>query len=108
MWNESRKMLNSFSLNMLNRVYPEACPDCGSQEKHVFFYRFDEEDNDGGMWMWCSKCHRYTHARVIIPSLWENPNFIDEEKLDDSMNYLEENKDRIDSWITELKKNDEN
>ena len=107
MWEESIKMLKSFSLNMLERVYPDTCPECGSNDKHVFFFKFDEEDSNGGMWMWCSKCHSYTHARVVIPSIWKNPDFSDEDELDDSIDYLEENKDNIDAWISDLKQSGE-
>ena len=107
MWEESRNMLHSFDLNMLDRVYPDNCPDCGAQDKHVFFYKFDEADKDGGVWMWCSKCHSYTHARAVIPPMWRNPDFIDEDKLDSSMDYLEANKARIDSWISDFKKSDD-
>ena len=103
MWEDSRKMLKSFDTNMLNRTYPDICPECGSSEKHVFFYRFDEDDSDGGVWMWCSKCHSYTHAHSVVPKIWKNPVFIDEEKLDDTIDYLEANKDKIDKWIEELK-----
>jgi hypothetical protein len=39
--------------------------------------------------------------------MWRNPDFIDEDKLDSSMDYLEANKARIDSWISDLKKSDD-
>ncbi|MCR4557105.1 MAG: hypothetical protein K5779_04700 [Saccharofermentans sp.] len=103
MWEDSKEMLKSFDLNMLEKTYPNICPICGVEEKHVFFYRFDDEDNDGGVWMWCSKCHSYTHAHVVIPSNWKNPDFISEEVLDDSVDYLETNKDKIDEWVNKLK-----
>lgn len=99
MWNDSMNMLKSFSLNRLFSKQPDICPECGAAEKHTLLFRFDEEDDDGGVWMWCSKCHSYTHARAQIPPEWENPEFIDEEQLDDSVDYLESNKEKIDEWM---------
>lgn len=103
MWEDSRKMLKSFNLNMLKNTYPDICPECGSADKHVMFFRFDK-DNEGGVWMWCSKCHSYTHAHVVVPSSWENPGFISEDKLDSSMDYLETKKTMIDEWVNNLPK----
>ena len=107
MWEDAREMIKSFNLCMLDKNYPDICPKCGSTEKHVYFQRYDEEDNDGGVWMWCSKCHSYTHAHVIIPPKWKNAPFIDEDMLDDSVDYLELNKDKIDDWVNSLKQIEE-
>lgn len=103
MWEDSKEMLKSFDLNMLERTYPDVCPVCGTLEKHIFFHRFDEEDKDGGVWMWCSKCRNYTHAHVEIPTMWKNVPLINEDLLDDSVEYLEENKTKIDEWVNCLK-----
>lgn len=103
MWKDSKEMLKSFDLNMLEKNYSDICPKCGSVAKHVYFHKFDEEDNDGGVWMWCSKCYSYTHAHVVIPENWENAEFIDEDMLDDSVDYLKNNKDKIDEWVNSIK-----
>lgn len=102
MWEDSREMLKSFNLNLLENRYPDICPECGSADKHILFFRFDDEDVDGGVWMWCSKCHSYTHAHVVVPSAWKNPEFINEDELDTSMDYLEKQKDIIDEWVNNL------
>lgn len=103
MWNDSMKMLKSFVPDMLENKYPDQCPECGSLDRHVFIYRFDEDD-DGGLWMWCSKCHNYTHAHIVVPVGWRNPDFIDEDRLEDSVEYLEERKHEIDKWVNSLEK----
>lgn len=102
MWEESDKMLKSFDVKMLGKVYPDYCPCCGSSGKHVYFHRFDEDDQDGGVWMWCSKCHSYSHAHAVIPASWENPPFVNEDKLDGSVDYLEMNKELIDDWVNSI------
>jgi hypothetical protein len=31
---------------MLEKRYPDVCPVCGSSEEHVYFHKFDDDDND--------------------------------------------------------------
>lgn len=102
MWNDSKEILKSFDINMLEKRYPDVCPVCGSSEKHVYFHKFDDDDNDGAVWIWCSKCHSYTHAHAEVPSKWKNPDFVDDDNLDDSAEYLESLKELIDEWVNNL------
>ena len=102
MWTDSKEILKSFNLNMLEKKYPEVCPVCGSPDKHVYFHKFDDEDTDGAVWIWCSKCHSYTHAHAEVPAIWKNPSFIDDDNLDDSVEYLESLKESIDEWVDNL------
>jgi len=48
MWEESDKMLKSFDLKMLGKVYPDSCPCCGSSGKYVYFHRFDDNSCSRG------------------------------------------------------------
>ena len=41
--------------------------------------RFDENDNHGNGWVWCSGCKNYSHYQYLIPDDYKNCPTIDEE-----------------------------
>lgn len=98
MWKDSHKLLMGFNTDLKDR-YPVLCPECGMNSLHKFFYRFDEEDENGSVWIWCSACQSYVHANSVLPEGWVNPVFIDAEQLYSVPDYLEENKEDIDLFI---------
>ena len=53
--------------------------------------RFDENDNHGSGWGWCSGCKNYSHYQYLIPDDYKNCPTIDEEELCPEPDYLEEN-----------------
>ena len=86
-------------------VFPEVCPICGARTGHVYMHRYKE--GRGGIWIWCSSCHSYSHMSSIIPDWWENPEYIDEDKLNHSPECLDQQADILDSWINSLSKHSE-
>ena len=85
-----------------DKKFPEICPICGKQSGHIYMHRYNE--NHGGIWAWCSSCHNYAHLSGIIPCWWENYEEIDENNLNSIPEYLDQNVDRLDSWINNLTK----
>ncbi|MBP5491659.1 MAG: hypothetical protein J6Y08_02320 [Clostridiales bacterium] len=51
--------------------FPASCPVCGTRSGHIYMHRYDEENN-GGLWLWCSSCHSFSHSRYKIPDWWKN------------------------------------
>lgn len=81
---------------------PAVCPICGEREGHLYFYRYEEGHEAGGMWVWCSACCRSAHSRCKVPEWWINLGEISFEKLTAHPDYLEKNKYRIDQWVNRL------
>ena len=84
---------------------PAVCPVCGKKEGHLYFHRYEEGKEPGGMWVWCSACHHSAHARYRVPEWWINLGEISFEKLAAIPFYLEENKSHIDQWVNRLARN---
>lgn len=104
MWNDNEKKILEIEDNLYleKNNYPVKCPVCGKNDGHLFYYEHQSSLNKGGKWIWCSSCFKCSHAYASIPEWWRNPEFIDSEKLAAVPDYLESNKDKIDSWINEL------
>ena len=86
--------------------FPSVCPICRSIEAHLYMHK-DNIENIGGLWVWCSKCKNYIHATYHIPEGWINNPEIKESELSPTPEYLEINKENIDTWVKKifLKKN---
>lgn len=75
MWkdNDDKIMDILDNIGTLNReAFPVVCPVCGEKEGHLYFHRSGEEDEKGGMWVWCSSCYHFAHALCRLPKWWEN------------------------------------
>lgn len=79
--------------------FPVICPICGEKEAHLYFHKYEKEDNKGGMWAWCSACQHSAHTMYRIPKWWENLNIIKFEELTSFPDFLESNKGEIDRWL---------
>lgn len=106
MWNDNDdRIIHLLSLTEDNITFPWKCPICGKQSGHVYMHRHNE--NHGGIWTWCSNCHNFTHLSGIIPRWWENYEYLDENKLSSTPEYLDQNAEKIDEWINALSKKSE-
>ena len=47
----------------------------------MYMTRFDENDNHGSVWVWCSGCKNYSHYQYLIPDDYKNFPTMDEEEL---------------------------
>ena len=74
------------------KSFPAICPICGEKQAHLYFYRYAENTNKGGGWVWCSKCKHYAHFLIKIPEYWENFSKIKFEKLAAYPDYIEKKK----------------
>lgn len=82
--------------------FPVICPICRRQEGHLYFHRNKESDEKGSMWTWCSDCFHSAHAMYRLPKWWRNLKEIDIKQLNNSPDYLEQNKVQIDAWVNKL------
>lgn len=82
--------------------FPVVCPVCGKRQGHLYFHRYKEGNERGGMWVWCSACHHSEHATYRVPKWWKNLESISFEKLAAIPLYLEKNKADIDEWVNRL------
>lgn len=88
MWKENDELLRILDNDTRGKEHPLTCPACNEGAVHIYFHRFDENDEYGAGWVWCSKCESYVHMRYQIPSWWKNLDKIDEDMLEDSPEYL--------------------
>lgn len=104
MWNDNEKKILEIEDNIYldKKNYPVKCPVCGKNDGHLFYYEHTFSACKGGKWIWCSSCCKCSHSYASIPEWWKNPEFIDSEKLSATPDYLESNKEQIDSWINKL------
>lgn len=102
MWkdNDDRIMKLFHVANKGQEKFPAHCPICGEKTGHIYIHRYDE--SHGGIWLWCSSCHSYTHVSGIIPGWPENLKDIDENELDGTPDYLELKATEIDNWANKL------
>ena len=104
MWNDS----NDKIMEIMDRIdgtdssFPVCCPVCREKGVHLCIHRYDE--HHGGIWIWCSKCHSYSHMSGIIPDWWKNMPGIEEVRLEAEPQYLDENNSAIDDWVNGLLK----
>lgn len=85
-----------------NEQFPISCPICRETGGHVYFHRFEINDDKGGVWVWCSNCHYFVHAMVKVPSWWKNLEYMSLKDLSYYPSCLDENKNSVDKWINEL------
>ena len=96
MWKENDEVLRVLDGDVQENIFPLICPECGKEAVHIYFHRFDEDDEYGAGWVWCSECKSYAHMRYQIPKWWRNLEILDEDLLEDSPEYLERFRERID------------
>lgn len=103
MWHDDEnKLLKLFeSVNEYRAHFPARCSVCGQESAHIYMHRHDEKAH-GGLWVWCSECHAYSHTSAKIPEWWKNPSSISIAKLQHSPDYLNQHVDTIDCWVNNM------
>lgn len=99
MWHDENddimKLYSIISEGHYDNPLPAICPICGERSGHIYMHRHDE-DNHGGLWLWCSSCHNYSHSSCKVPEWWRNLSSISPMKLHHSPDYLDSQVDKID------------
>ena len=100
MWIENDSMMDILHSPFYDGV-PRSleCPSCGEHHVHVLMHRHDADTSKGTAWIWCDACHGYAHLACKIPIWWENPPFLDEEKLDSTVEYPNSICKEVDAWM---------
>jgi len=95
MWNDDNNEIDNVLLKLTPKTtFPVECPICGKKTCHFYMNRFDEKDDHGSAWIWCSDCRNYSHFQYKIPCWWENCPSIDIDMLESDPDYLETKKSR--------------
>lgn len=105
MWkDDDNKIMNILdSVEMVEKdQFPVICPICKERDGHLYYHRYKDNEDIGGVWTWCSACKHSAHARFKIPEWWNNIEIIDFQELASHPDYLEKNKFVIDEWINIL------
>lgn len=103
MWREDDRMVEVYaSLGNEKGPFPRACPACGECHAHVLMHRPELSSPRGTVWTWCGSCGSYAHFGAVIPEWWENPGFVDEDRLDSFVDYPDGISTKIDEWANEL------
>ena len=75
MWHDDNddimKLYDNIENHENDSAFPATCPICGNKTGHIYMHRYDEE-NHGGLWIWCSSCHSYSHGSGKVPDWWKN------------------------------------
>lgn len=103
-WNDNNKLFDLYNDIIREEItdFPYICPVCSEKSAHIYFYRFNDADNKGGLWIWCSKCKSYIHSFGKVPDWWHNCDKIELDCLAHTPDYLEKNKHLLDKWIEKL------
>ena len=80
---------------------PATCPVCGSKSGHIYLHRYDEE-NHGGLWVWCSSCHSFSHSSCKVPDWWRNLSLFTIFDLHSAPDNLDEQAVYIDDFVNKL------
>lgn len=105
MWTDNDDMLQGYNCAISREESsPLRCPVCGEIDGHVAFYKFNQTQRRGSIWIWCNKCTNYAHGECIIPEWWKNPPYINQDLLSATIEYLRQYEEEMDHWINELKK----
>ena len=105
MWNENDNLMQLVDdMGQAKLPSPAKCPVCGKEGVHYLMHRFEEPKGRGSAWLWCGECGSYTHFSYFVPDWWENPKFIDAEKLDSFVDYPADHAEELDAWNSELLK----
>lgn len=105
MWKDNDdKILNMYKKFINSYEFDQLCPICNTENVHFYMHIHNSISRKGGLWVWCSNCHSYSHCSIIVPKIWKNCVFIESIKLCATPEYLDENKDLVDSHIKSILK----
>ena len=103
MWHEDDRMMEVYTaFENDGGPFPRVCPVCGQSHAHVLMHRIEPSGLRGTVWVWCDSCAAYVHFSAVIPALWSNPAFVDEDRLDSFVDYPDTISTRIDEWVSAL------
>lgn len=105
MWNdENDNIMKLYGILEEHDFYsplPAICPICGTKSGHIYMHRYDEE-NHGGLWLWCSSCHCFAHLSCMVPDWWKNLSLFTILDLEAVPENLDKQSVYIDSFVNKL------
>ena len=101
MWKDNDRIIEVFNkANEGGMQFPCQCPVCQNRSAHIYVHRHN--DKHSGIWVWCDNCGASSHMSGETPTWWENPYFVQADKLCSDPSYLNEISDKIDKWVNAL------
>lgn len=105
MWHDDKddimKLFDNIENHDPDSHFPATCPICGMKTGHIYMHRYDEE-NHGGLWVWCSNCHSYSHASFRVPEWWRNLSLFSILDLHAVPDNLDQKSQYIDDFVNKL------
>lgn len=104
MWKDDNDdILRIYTQLGLKPKFPAQCPVCNKRNSaHLYMDVHNLKTRRGGLWVWCSECHAFSHSSIWVPNYWTNLPEVEDDKLCAIPEYLEEIKDLIDNHINEI------
>lgn len=97
MWRDDNDKIEELFSNFLNiERFPAICPICKGDAAHIYMHIYDAQTKRGGMWVWCSNCHAFSHSTIYVPDYWKNCSSVEMDRLCAVPIYLENMRDTID------------
>ena len=100
MWKDYNDEIEELFLKLkTSQTFTAICTLCRKWSAHIYMHVYDGETRRGGLWIWCSMCHSFSHSSIFVPDYWENCSLVEIEKLSAIPIYLEEIKEKIDEHV---------
>lgn len=104
MWTDENDDIEKIYKDFDNiKKFPAKCPICEQDAAHLYIHIYDNKTKKGGLWIWCSHCHSFSHGSIQAPVFWDNCSLVELEKLSAVPTYLEEIKESIDTHANQIK-----
>lgn len=102
MWKDDNDKIGELYVNRSREKFPAICPVCKKSDAHMYMHIYDDETRRGGLWIWCSECHIFSHSSIYVAEYWKNCPLVEEEKLYAIPAYLDEMRDIIDAHVNAM------
>ncbi len=103
MWKDDNDKIEELYLNLKKIVkFPSMCPACKKNEAHIYMHIYDDKSRRGGLWIWCSECHTFSHSSIYVPQYWKNCSLVKSENLCAIPIYLDEIKKTVDAHTNHI------
>ena len=103
MWKDDNDDIKKIYMDFKNiKKFPTTCPICNKKNAHIYMHIYDNETRRGGLWIWCSECHSFSHSSVYVSKFWENCALIEKDELCAIPDYLDEMNSIIDAHVNDI------
>lgn len=103
MWRDGNHKIEELYNNLQGiKKFPTICPICKKDAAHIYMHIYEERTRRGGLWIWCSECHTFSHGSIYVPEYWRNCPLVEKERLCAVPDYLNELKEVLDAHMENI------